>query len=154
MSLTGFVTPDVAEGAEATLRHVLEAGVTVINTASFYGAGENHRVIGEHILQALPDCNACSHRDGSDPRALVHGVSGRVIKDFPHERVMVASKWGPFVKPDGSGLGQDYSRAGCRGQCEQSLQGLGVDCIDLYIVRGPCKGPGVLEEAVEAMKVS
>ena len=46
MSLTGFLTTDIAEGAEATLKHVLDAGVTVINTACFYGAGTNHQVIG------------------------------------------------------------------------------------------------------------
>jgi aryl-alcohol dehydrogenase-like predicted oxidoreductase len=46
MSLTSFLTTEVAEGAEATLKHVLDSGVTVINTACFYGAGMNHQVIG------------------------------------------------------------------------------------------------------------
>ena len=46
MSLTEFRTPNIAEGAEATLRHVLDSGVTVLNTATFYGAGENEKIIG------------------------------------------------------------------------------------------------------------
>lgn len=33
MSLTDFMKPEIAPNAEATLRHVLESGVTVINTA-------------------------------------------------------------------------------------------------------------------------
>ncbi len=33
MSLTEFAAPVIAPNAEATLRHVLESGVTVINTA-------------------------------------------------------------------------------------------------------------------------
>ncbi len=33
MSLTEFAAPVIAANAEATLRHVLESGVTVINTA-------------------------------------------------------------------------------------------------------------------------
>ncbi len=33
MSLTDFMKPEIAPNAEATLRHVLDSGVTVINTA-------------------------------------------------------------------------------------------------------------------------
>ena len=47
MSLTDFRNPDIVPGAEDTLRHVLKSGVTVINTAGFYGQGENEKVIGE-----------------------------------------------------------------------------------------------------------
>ena len=46
MSLTDFRNPEIAPGAEDTLRHVLKSGVTVINTAGFYGQGENEKVIG------------------------------------------------------------------------------------------------------------
>lgn len=37
MSLTEFASPVIAQNAEATLRHVLENGVTVINTAGVLG---------------------------------------------------------------------------------------------------------------------
>ena len=46
MSLTEFNTPKKAEGAEQTLRHVLEQGVTVLNTACFYGDSLNEEIIG------------------------------------------------------------------------------------------------------------
>ena len=187
MSLTGFVTPDVAEGAETTLRHVLEAGVTVINTASFYGAGENHKVIGERMHHAfavslcmlqmswflLHACMPTMHAEEANLQGpqcmgpcllhactpsqhtwtLLHVFTGRAIEEVSREKVKIATKWGPFVKPDGSGLGQDFSRAGCRAQCQQSLKSLGVEYLDLYIARGPCNGPSVLEEAITAMKV-
>ena len=54
MSLTNFGQPDHAEGAEDTLRHVLQSGVTVINTAVFYGQGENEKIIGEAHIPSLP----------------------------------------------------------------------------------------------------
>lgn len=60
MSLTNFEQPDHAEGAEDTLRHVLQSGVTVINTAVFYGQGENERIIGEAHIPSL-SCSSCSH---------------------------------------------------------------------------------------------
>lgn len=46
MSLTEFNAPKKAEGAEQTLRHVLEQGVTVLNTACFYGDSLNEEIIG------------------------------------------------------------------------------------------------------------
>jgi aryl-alcohol dehydrogenase-like predicted oxidoreductase len=75
------------------------------------------------------------------------------IKGVPRARLHITSKWGPYVKPGGAGLAQDYSGKGCREQCEEALRVLGVDYIDMYIVRGPCMGAGVLEGAIAGMKV-
>lgn len=49
MSLTEFISPVKAEGAEQTLRHVLEQGVTLLNTAAFYGQGLNEEIIGTNL---------------------------------------------------------------------------------------------------------
>ncbi len=46
MSLTAFGAPEKAEGAEQTLKHVLEQGVTLLNTATFYGQNLNEEIIG------------------------------------------------------------------------------------------------------------
>ncbi|CAL5221860.1 g4121 [Coccomyxa viridis] len=123
MSLTDFMKPEIAPNAEATLRHVLESGVTVINTAGFYGHGTCEEVIG------------------------------RVIKDFPRDKVKIASKWGPLWTAEG--LSADMSMASCREQCEASLKRLGVDYLDLYIFRGPFKDKHgtTVEQCVENMKV-
>lgn len=62
MSLTNFGQPDHAEGAEDTLRHVLQSGVTVINTAVFYGQGENEKIIGEALIPSLSCSNFAHYR--------------------------------------------------------------------------------------------
>ncbi|EIE19339.1 aldo/keto reductase [Coccomyxa subellipsoidea C-169] len=85
MSLTAFGAPEKAEGAEQTLKHVLEQGVTLLNTATFYGQNLNEEIIGS------------------------------VIKEFPRERVKITTKWGPTwrdgqLKHDGS---REHCRAEC-----------------------------------------
>ena len=53
MSLTDFAKPEIVPNAEATLRHVLESGVTVVNTA---GALTRHllRYLKATRLEVLP----------------------------------------------------------------------------------------------------
>lgn len=45
MSLTDFYGPNTAAGAEETLKHVLETGVTIINTADLYGPYINQELV-------------------------------------------------------------------------------------------------------------
>ena len=80
--------------------------------------------------------------------------TGRVIKDFPRDKVKITSKWG--AKFTAQGLTKDMSMAACREQCEGSLQRLGVDYLDMYIYRGPPKDDHgtTIEQCVENMKVS
>lgn len=77
-----------------------------------------------------------------------------MIKDFPRDKVKIASKWGPLWTAEG--LSADMSMASCREQCEASLKRLGVDYLDLYIFRGPFKDKHgtTVEQCVENMKVS
>lgn len=53
MSLTEFRAPIKADGAEQTLRHVLEQGVTLLNTAAFYGQGLNEEIIGTNLYSNI-----------------------------------------------------------------------------------------------------
>ena len=169
MSLTEFRTPKIAEGAEATLRHVLDSGVTLLNTAAFYGAGENEKLIGVKLLS----CSAMARHDRAwgpplplqMPAGRVQGVTsaaahcrscmhaGRVIKDYPRDRVQITTKFGVGFGPSGE-FRFDYSAAAARAACEGSLERLGVDYLDMFLMRGPCKGAGGLVEAVTAMKAS
>jgi diketogulonate reductase-like aldo/keto reductase len=71
MSLTDFYGGKIAEGAEATLKHVLDEGVTVLNTANFYGPYVNEEVIGESDRMSLSSliapatCFWCSNPVGT-----------------------------------------------------------------------------------------
>lgn len=74
------------------------------------------------------------------------------MAQFPRNRVFISTKWGPMFKPDGQ-MSLDFSPEACRAACEGSLKRLGVDYIDLWVMRGPCRGEGALEAAVRTMKV-
>ena len=54
MSLTSFFGPDYypsREGAEATLKHVLDSGITVLNTSDLYGPYINEELVGERFVK-------------------------------------------------------------------------------------------------------
>ena len=79
-------------------------------------------------------------------------LAGSVIKDFPREKIKISTKWGPKVK-DGQ-LKSDTSREGCREACFGSMKRLGVDYLDLFILRGHGgHGETPLEDSVRYMKV-
>ena len=76
MSLTNFGQPDHAEGAEDTLRHVLQSGVTVINTAVFYGQGENEKIIGKALIPSLScSCDPTTEQLAPDMLHLYKAVN-------------------------------------------------------------------------------
>lgn len=78
-----------------------------------------------------------------------HVLIGKAIKDIPRDKVIIASKWGP-MRDDKGNFSQDNSAAYCRKSLEASLKRLGVDYIDLYILRSwDHKVP--IEESVKAM---
>ena len=92
------------------------------------------------------------HAVHAEGRAWVCPGTGRVVAQFPRDRVFISTKWGPMFKPDGQ-MTMDFSPEACRAACEGSLKRLGVGCIDLWVMRGPCRGEGALEAAVRTMKV-
>lgn len=113
--------------------------------------------LASHRLCCLPACCAqltswaltaqAQHTD-----ALRHKLAGKAIKGVPRDQVVLASKWGPTfdekMKP-----GHDASPEAARKGVERALQNLGVDYIDLLILRST--GPTVpIEESVKGMAVS
>jgi len=79
-------------------------------------------------------------------------AAGKAIKDIPREQVIIASKWGPMIDEDFN-FTHDGSPAYARKSLQVSLKNLGVDYLDLYILRS--KDPKIpIEESVKAMAVS
>jgi aryl-alcohol dehydrogenase-like predicted oxidoreductase len=79
-------------------------------------------------------------------------AAGKAIKDTPREQVIIASKWGPMIDEEFN-FTHDGSPAYARKSLQVSLKNLGVDYIDLYILRS--KDPKIpIEESVKAMAVS
>ena len=78
--------------------------------------------------------------------------TGKAIKDISRDQVVIASKWG-VMKDEQGNYTQDNSAAYARKSLEGSLKRLGVDYIDLYIMRSwDHKTP--IEEAIKGMAVS
>jgi aryl-alcohol dehydrogenase-like predicted oxidoreductase len=89
--------------AQAAIRHALELGITLFDTAQAYGFGISERVLGEALKPELR-----SRRD----------------------TVILATKGG--LRMQGGTLLRDASARWLREGVEQSLRNLGVDYIDLY----------------------
>jgi aryl-alcohol dehydrogenase-like predicted oxidoreductase len=118
------------ERAVSTLRHALDAGATMIDTADAYGAdGQNERLVGR-------------------------AVAGR------RDEVQVATKWGIVLEPGEHAHQVRHSHdqtilidarpERARAAAEASLRRLGVEAIDLWYLHFP--DPGVpVEESVGAM---
>jgi aryl-alcohol dehydrogenase-like predicted oxidoreductase len=105
--------------AIAAIRHALELGVNVFDTAQAYGFGASERLLG---------------------RALAPELRAR------RDDVVIATKGG--LRPDGGdAIVRDASPAWLRRGVEQSLQALGVDHIDLYQLHWPDPAVPVAETA-------
>ncbi|GFO54985.1 oxidoreductase [Geomonas sp. Red276] len=84
------------------LRRALELGITFWDTAEMYGPFTNEELLG------------------------------RVLKEYPRQRVTVATKFAWRFGPRGEPLELDSSPAHIRRSLEGSLKRLGTDYIDLY----------------------
>lgn len=120
MSMSGCYGAQDDAECERTIHRALDLGVTLLDTSHSYGEGHNQTLIGK-------------------------ALKGR------REKVVIHSKTGsPRIKP-----GDDTNRGGgtaayLRRTCEESLQRLGVDCIDILCMsRVDRKVP--IEELVAAM---
>jgi len=75
---------------------------------------------------------------------------GRFLREVPRESVVVATKFGFRIDPDGTRRGPDSSPANVRRAAEGSLKRLGIETIDLYYQHRV--DPNVpIEETVGAM---
>lgn len=99
----------------AAIRHALDLGYRLIDTAEMYGEGGAEAVVGQAVAEAL--------RAGDVTRDELFIVS----KVYPH----------------------NASRRGTVQACERSLQRLGLDRIDLYLLHW--RGQHSLRDTVDAM---
>jgi aryl-alcohol dehydrogenase-like predicted oxidoreductase len=86
----------------AVLRHYIELGGNFLDTAEIYGPHKNEELIGKFL--------------------------GPISRD----QVVIATKFGFRIDPDGTIAGADSSPANVRKACDGSLRRLGIDTIDLY----------------------
>jgi aryl-alcohol dehydrogenase-like predicted oxidoreductase len=93
-----------ADEAESlrVLHRYLELGGNFLDTAEIYGPFKNEELVG------------------------------KFLREIPRDRVVVATKFGFRIDPDGTRRGLDSSPANIRRAVEGSLQRLGIDVIDLY----------------------
>jgi aryl-alcohol dehydrogenase-like predicted oxidoreductase len=93
-----------ADDAEslATIRAALDAGVTLLDTGDFYGAGHNELLLRE-------------------------ALSGRTRED-----VVISVKYGALRGPDGSWIGVDTRPAATKNFLAYTLRRLGTDHVDIY----------------------
>jgi aryl-alcohol dehydrogenase-like predicted oxidoreductase len=84
------------------LHRYLELGGNFLDTAEIYGPFKNEELVG------------------------------RFLREVPRDRVVVATKFGFRIDPDGTRRGVDSSPANIRRAVEGSLKRLGIDVIDLY----------------------
>ena len=106
--------------ALAVLRRYFELGGNFLDTAEIYGPYKNEELIA------------------------------RFLREAPRDRIILATKFGFRIDPDGQFAGVDSSPSNVRKACEGSLRRLGVDFVDLYYQHRV--DPGVsIEETVGAM---
>ncbi len=106
------VTPESRAAGVKAIQAAYEAGYTLFDNADIYCAGEAERIFGETLKQ----------------------VSGM------RERVVIATKCG--IRPGGSPRSDspgryDFSAAHILSACEQSLQRLKIETIDLLMLHRP-----------------
>src|SRR5262245_59654574 len=101
MGMSGMYGPADEQESIATIHAALDAGVTLLDTGDYYGAGHNELLIG---------------RAPRDRR----------------ERALLSVKFGALRSPDGSWLGMDHRPMAVQSFVTSSLQGLGVDHVDIY----------------------
>ncbi len=86
----------------ATIHAAIDAGVTLIDTGDFYGAGRNELLIA------------------------------RALKDRRREDVTLSVKFGALRDPDGGWLGHDARPAAVKNFLAMTLARLGTDHVDVY----------------------
>lgn len=119
----GWGPQDDDESVEA-IRHAIDSGINWVDTAAVYGLGHSEEVIG---------------------RALEPFRVG--------EEVLVFTKCGRVRKsPEGEDIVSDLTPASIRHECEQSLERLDVERIDLYQFHWPDGNTGTpLEDSWATM---
>jgi aryl-alcohol dehydrogenase-like predicted oxidoreductase len=138
MVLAGYYGAIDMEDAVGVLRHALDIGVTLIDTADAYGNGDNERLVGRAVAQ----------RDD----AFVATKVGIVFEDR-YTGTALPTGWGFSLTINGR---PDY----LRGAIDRCLGRLGRERIDLLYLHYPdpavpiAESVGAMAEAVDAGKVA
>lgn len=85
-----------------TIRTALDEGITLLNTADFYGSGTSEMLIGE------------------------------ALKGYDRDRAFISLKFGALMAPNGRRYGLDVDPKNIKNYITYSLKRLNLDYIDLY----------------------
>lgn len=111
----------------------------------------NHASVPVLVLHATT-CNCtASLLLWSVTRIHARFAAGKAIKGIPRDQVVIANKFGPMTSDHG-GITQNSSPDYCRQSLNTALGNLGLDYIDLYIMRG-WDHETPIEESVKTMAV-
>jgi aryl-alcohol dehydrogenase-like predicted oxidoreductase len=102
MGMSGSYGPADEDESVATIHAALDAGVTLLDTGDFYGAGHNELLVG------------------------------RAIKDRPRAELHLSVKFGVLRGPNGEWGGSDTRPQAMRNFLAYSLVRLGTDYLDIY----------------------
>ena len=102
MGMSDFYGPASEDESVATIHSAMEAGITLLDTGDFYGAGHNE--------------------------LLVH----KALRGRNRDQILLSVKFGALRSPDGSFLGYDGRPAAVKNFAAYSLKRLGTDHIDIY----------------------
>ena len=102
MGMSGIYGPADDQESIATIHAALDAGVSLLDTADFYGMGHNELLLRE------------------------------ALRTRRREQVFIQVKFGAHRDPEGAFLGYDARPSAVKTWLAYSLQRLGTDYIDLY----------------------
>lgn len=103
MGMSDFYGPADRSESLATIHAALDGGITMLDTADFYGVGHNETLIAE------------------------------ALKGRRREDVFIAVKFGAMRDPAGGFIGVDVRPAAVKNFLAYTLQRLGTDHVDLYM---------------------
>src|SRR3954470_7018293 len=104
MGMSGMYGAADENESIATIHAALDAGVTLLDTGDYYGAGHNEILIGRAL------------RERRDKR----------------DQALVSVKFGALRAPDGSWIGIDTRPAAAKNFIGYTLTRLGLDHVDIY----------------------
>ena len=122
MGMSDFYGP--AEDAKSidVIHHALDIGVTFFDTADMYGTGQNEKLLGE------------------------------ALRTVARDDVVLSVKFGAQRGPDGAWLGFDASPAATKNALAHTLQRLGTDHVDLFLIHWPLPAVGDFVDTWHAME--
>ena len=119
--LGGLFTPVGAENAVNTVRRGYELGIRFFDTAPLYGRGKSERFYGQALSEFDRDSYILSSKVGRvlDPNDSATDQDDIYVELPPYDVVF------------------DFSRDGVLRSIEESLERLGLECLDIALIHDP-----------------